>query len=137
MLVLTMPDLVGGVNTFFVRPRQGSSRPFVGHPGRPAVQRGMRPAIGIQRYPNTAHLVYFKSFHQVAQTHGLGFERVPQPLDDHVVPSTVLAVRGHLRGSGLDGPGEGRGGELSALVRVEDANGDGAGALPMAVLRCD
>src|SRR4030081_3195257 len=50
----------------------------------------------------------------------LVFDAAPQPLDEHVVPPGAFAV--HADGDAVAGEqaGEGRAGELRALVRVED-----------------
>jgi hypothetical protein len=54
------------------------------------------------------------------QVYLLVFDAAPQPLDEHVVPPSALAV--HADGDAIVGEhaGEGRAGELRALVRVED-----------------
>src|SRR3979411_2710940 len=53
------------------------------------------------------------------QIHLLVFDAAPQPLDEHVVPPGAFAV--HADGDAVAGEqaGEGRAGELRALVRVE------------------
>src|ERR1700710_295525 len=54
------------------------------------------------------------------QVHLLVFDAAPQPLDEHVVAPCALAV--HADGDGVAGEhaGEGRAGELRALIGVED-----------------
>ena len=54
------------------------------------------------------------------QIHLLVFDRAPQPLDEHVVPPGALAIHADRDAVALEHAGEGRAGELRALVGVED-----------------
>ena len=47
----------------------------------------------------------------------------PQPLDEHIIDPTPLAVHAHAHALGLQRLGEVIGGELAALVGVEDLEG--------------
>src|SRR5690606_8656590 len=55
------------------------------------------------------------------QVHLLVLQRAPQPLDEDVVDAAALAVHADLHAAPQQGPGEGVGRELRALVGVEDA----------------
>ena len=54
------------------------------------------------------------------QIHLLVFNAAPQPLDEHVVPPSALAVHADRDPVFDQHAGERRAGELAALIRVED-----------------
>src|SRR5206468_5483138 len=50
----------------------------------------------------------------------LVFDAAPQPLDEHVVPPSPFTVHADSDAVAGERAGEGRAGELRALIRVED-----------------
>src|SRR5215204_1134958 len=55
-----------------------------------------------------------------AQIQLLVFDAAPQPLDEHVVPPSALAIHADRNAVAAEDASEGLAGELRALIRVED-----------------
>src|SRR5450432_4077160 len=53
------------------------------------------------------------------QMHFLVFDRAPQPFDENIVHETTASVHRNRDAGGLEPTGEGRAGELQALIGVE------------------